>query len=513
MSALDDTWRLFHSVVWQGLRHGRQADGEADFVLMNPRYGIIVLEVKGGRVEVEGGTWYSVDRDNAKHRIKNPFTQAADSKYSLLRHLEDAVPGLGKITIGHGVVFTDVSVDGHIGLYGPRELIIDRNDLRHPLVAVERLCRHWKLDARLAQANVRAITNDLAPTVSIRTRLRDILRESEDTLLQLTSQQIAVFRQLRRMRRLEVLGGAGTGKTVLAVERAQQLASDYRTLLVCYNEPLASHISHTTRSHKNLTVATFHSLCFSAAKRLGQIPRAPDANWWEHTAANLLQEDAATGGTSFGALVVDEVQDFAESWITSLLLLLEDPDNSPCYLFGDTHQHLYRAPLGVVDGFPQFTLDINCRNTLPIAERVAAVFDDPRPTAGATGASPTFITAQTSAESIEAVQDLVANLVDAEQVVPDQMVVLSDDARIRDSLRSRLAGDTPFVSLGEHGVVVESIPRFKGLEASVIVLALSDALLTDAEKARATLYVGMSRARSALFMVASRAVRKAIMWT
>src|SRR3712207_2803593 len=77
LSALDDTWRLFHSVVWQGLRHGRQADGEADFVLMNPRYGIIVLEVKGGRVEVEGGTWYSVDRDNAKHRIKNPFTQAA----------------------------------------------------------------------------------------------------------------------------------------------------------------------------------------------------------------------------------------------------------------------------------------------------------------------------------------------------------------------------------------------------------------------------------------------------
>jgi superfamily I DNA and RNA helicase len=427
--------------------------------------------------------------------------------------LEDTVPGLAKISIGHGVVFTDVSVDDSIGLYGPRALIIDRNDLRSPVQAIERLCLHWTLNARVPPAQLRSITNDLAPTVSIRTRLRDVLRESEDTLIQLTSQQAAVFRQLRRLRRLEVLGGAGTGKTILAVERAVQLAGDYETLLVCYNEPLAGHISRTTTSQRNLTVATFHSLCFRAARRLAQLPTSPTAEWWEHTAANLLQQDAAAGNTSYGALVIDEVQDFAESWITSLLLLLDDPDNSPCYLFGDTHQHLYRAPAGAFGHFPQFTLDINCRNTLPIAERVAAIFADPRPTTGASGASPTFIRVKTPADSLEAVQDLVVNLLDAEGLAPDHVVVLSDDGRLRDALRNRLAGDTPFVGLGESGVVVESISRFKGLEAAVVVLALSDALLVDANNAKAVVYVAMSRARSALFVIGSTAVRRAILWS
>ena len=56
--------------------------------MVNPKQGIIVLEVKGGRVEIDGGIWYSVDRNDERHGIKNPFTQVADSKYSLLRHVD-----------------------------------------------------------------------------------------------------------------------------------------------------------------------------------------------------------------------------------------------------------------------------------------------------------------------------------------------------------------------------------------------------------------------------------------
>src|SRR5690349_5723701 len=84
---LSDDWRVFHSVVWQGIRWGKQADGEADFVLIHRTVGLIVLEVKGGRIEIVDGHWFSIDRDGARHGIRNPFLQASDSKHSLDRYL------------------------------------------------------------------------------------------------------------------------------------------------------------------------------------------------------------------------------------------------------------------------------------------------------------------------------------------------------------------------------------------------------------------------------------------
>ena len=47
LRALEDSWDVFQSVIWQGPRGGRPSDGEADFVLVHPRHGILVLEVKG----------------------------------------------------------------------------------------------------------------------------------------------------------------------------------------------------------------------------------------------------------------------------------------------------------------------------------------------------------------------------------------------------------------------------------------------------------------------------------
>ena len=54
---LDDDWLVFHSVAWQGRRHGRQGDGEADFVIAHPAKGITIVEVKGGAISIVDGRW------------------------------------------------------------------------------------------------------------------------------------------------------------------------------------------------------------------------------------------------------------------------------------------------------------------------------------------------------------------------------------------------------------------------------------------------------------------------
>jgi hypothetical protein len=70
------------------VRSGRPGDGEADFVAVHPSHGIIVIEVKGGGIEVDQGRWMSTDRNGVQHAIKNPFEQAAASKHDLLRFLQ-----------------------------------------------------------------------------------------------------------------------------------------------------------------------------------------------------------------------------------------------------------------------------------------------------------------------------------------------------------------------------------------------------------------------------------------
>ena len=44
--------------------------GETDFILIAPDFGLIVIEVKGGSINIVNGTWYSIDRKG--HPSFNP---------------------------------------------------------------------------------------------------------------------------------------------------------------------------------------------------------------------------------------------------------------------------------------------------------------------------------------------------------------------------------------------------------------------------------------------------------
>ena len=61
LERLPNSWRVFHSVAWQVPQAKRVFDGEADFVLIHSKHGMIVLEVKGGLLQAEDGTWSQRD--------------------------------------------------------------------------------------------------------------------------------------------------------------------------------------------------------------------------------------------------------------------------------------------------------------------------------------------------------------------------------------------------------------------------------------------------------------------
>ncbi len=138
---LPDDFVVFHSVWWQlrdrvtGIR-----DGEADFVIAHPDYGILILEVKGGRIRYDGrtGEWFS-----NQYQIKDPFKQGRAAKYSLLEKLKELPYWRNRwITMGYAVAFPDVAVKGDLRLDAPRELILDASDLADLDTWVDRALRY-----------------------------------------------------------------------------------------------------------------------------------------------------------------------------------------------------------------------------------------------------------------------------------------------------------------------------------------------------------------------------------
>lgn len=513
LDALGPDWHIFHSVAWQAPRAGRQGDGEADFVLLHPGSGLLVLEVKGGRIEVAAGEWYTVDRNGERHRIKDPFRQATDSKHALLRYLRDvrSLPGIP--AIHHAVVFPDVTLTEGIGLH-PRAIIIDGADLADPNASIARVLRHWgPPGAAMSPAAVHVVVDLLAPTVTASGVLRSGIVQAERQILNLTKRQIETLSMLRTVRRCVIRGGAGTGKTLLAVEKARRLSLEgARTLLVCFNAPLANHVASILSGVPAVTVATFHSLVVRVARSAKQeLPARPDDDWFATQSSDVLANAAAVLGEQekFDALIVDEAQDFSDDWLTALMLLLMRPDEDPLVLFLDSHQQIYRSALTLPAGWPVVELDRNCRNTLQIARAVSGCFGDPRPEDGASGPDVSFIEADDSL-ILEVVHDVVRRLLADEGLAPDQIVALTNTRHVATRLRTMLVGPAAFVELGRDGVVAETIHRYKGLEAEAVVLALSgkpESTANDVDRALA--YVGLSRARSALFVVGTR---KWIQW-
>lgn len=180
------------------------------------------------------------------------------------------------------------------------------------------------------------------------------------------------------------------------------------------------------------------------------------------------------------------------------------------YVFADRHQRLYRRYWEPSDDWTYLELSLNCRSTTPIAERVARLFEESTQTRGSAGPAPQFYVIDVQAEGTRFVQDFCARLIE-EGIQPDQICVLSNASLFVSRLRELFACNASFVKVGERGIASETIARYKGLEAEVIVIVVTDDLLKDAHSSE-LLYTGMSRAKAALFVADSEAIRRLAHW-
>ncbi|MDZ7857242.1 DEAD/DEAH box helicase [Sphaerotilus sp.] len=417
---LEDDYLVWHNVPVGN--KGRQPD----FVVLHPGRGLLVLEVKGWRA----GALHQVSRHDIELNLASgqgrvskihPGLQARGYAIELVNQMQRD-PGLcqtdgrhaGSLIVpwGCGVVFANIErqriTDPRWDEFFPPATTLTREDLAEeldPAAFQERLWGMFTTEFRLKTALTLPqrdrIRWHLFPEIRLQTQA-SLLDEddasgpgcqaapspSDALMLVMDLQQEQLARSMGEGHRV-IHGVAGSGKTMILVYRAQQLAAaarpDWPILVLCYNRPLAARIDALMRQRgldERVQVRTFHGWCYDMADtyQLG-IPKKgfrPDYD----ALADRVVEAVAHGRiprAQYAALMIDEAHDFEDAWLRLAPQLVDPATNSLLVLYDDA-QSIYRQPrrkfsfasVGIEARGRTSVLKVNYRNTAEVLKLATA---------------------------------------------------------------------------------------------------------------------------------------------
>ena len=527
---LDDGWTVLHSLGLTG--HKLKPWSEIDFVLIGPP-GVFCLEVKGGRIGREEGGWVFIDRrDNATKKNEGPFEQVGSAAAALREYLTRRLPRLRGALIRYGVVTPDVmwKFDGPDT---PQSLVCDASDMQAPFSTyVRRIVQYWRKrlsdgqgeGGELKTEDCTAIAEILRGDFQLFPYLGAQLRSVDSDLLRLTEQQYRTMTGLSLNDRTVVRGGAGTGKTMLAIHEARREAANGRhVLLTCFNRRLAGFLSKALHDVEGIVVNHLHGTMADYIRRAGLESRLTKSD--ESSLFNVHYPALATAAVRrlgetgrFDVLVVDEGQDLLQDSHLDFLsnLLKGGLEQGRWRIFLDHKQNLFGAiepnTLERIHSYTpaQFELKLNCRNTAPIAMATCLFGDIPLDDISDVEGPDVVIHWYTDPVLQADMLDAVLHQLSEEHVLLDHVAVLCRKKLANSSLPTVLPSGTYLWEAGRpipNGRYVEfsTISSFKGLEKDVVIVADIDDLRGN--DARMALYVGISRARGLLVPFVSESER------
>lgn len=552
-------------LVWHNIPIGPRAR-QPDFVVLSPRQGVLLLEVKDWKAT----TLTDANRDavtlNTSRGLiteANPLRQARDYCIELVELMQQdpvlihpAGPFAGKLVFpyGWGAVFSRIRMaevsDTEFFDVFPRERVLMADDLDDNLPASEFATRLWGMFTVSYPHTLSAEQRDrirwhLFPEVRITPRQLDlgwadsgadaaastpVMSELPDLMHVMDLQQEQLARSLGEGHRV-IHGAAGSGKTMILIFRAHQLAAaarpDQPVLVLCYNRQLAYYIGAQLRQRgcdeRHIHVCTFHAWCIEMARQhrlpvptlgLGSddYPKVVDA------VAEALRDGTIPAG-QYTAVLLDEAHDLEDDWLRMIPPIVSPSTHSLLVLYDDT-QSIYQkqrrrfnfASVGIQARGRTHTLKINYRNTAevlalsmrcaqsllpppdgearagayPTLEGSATVLhtaeDAPlsawvRPTsAGRHGPRPVLIEARTKAEEAQLVAERIVAAVAQGRNWSDILVLYRAQHMVEAVERALMARQVPFQSMSggrgvnwQHASVkIMTMHSAKGLECPMV---------------------------------------------
>ena len=419
---LDDDYLLWYDVpIGARLAH-------PDFVVMHPRRGLLVLEVKDWRLatiqRADRQTW-EITPDGVPKSVINPLEQARQYAHTVVHALERdgqlVQPGgnhHGKLAFpwSYGVVFPNITRSQFETAelqqaIEPRRVLcqdemlesVDAEDLQSRLwgmfpymmrgvMSLPQLDRvRWIMfpEVRVPTQGVLFDDSGAGAAGTASTDYPGIMR-----VMDLQQEQLA--RSLGDGHRV-IHGVAGSGKTMILGYRAEYLAraqtpASKPILILCYNEPLAVKLASVMQAKglaDKVHARNFHKWCRQQLVTYGQMLPANNLGG-EHYAAELVErviravDRKQIPAGQYQAILIDEGHDFAPEWLRLVTQMVDPATNSLLLLYDDAQSIYERArskqfsfkSVGVQAQGRTTILKINYRNTHQILQTASLIAAD-----------------------------------------------------------------------------------------------------------------------------------------
>jgi hypothetical protein len=493
----------------------RLKDYEIDFVVAIEGAGIVCVEVKGGEVTHNGQAWLQ-RLHSGQIKTIDPVRQVRQGRYALRDFIEkDPRWTQGRVRWNHVVVLPNSQFAPDFALADcPRWMVIDRDDFPNVVALIRDIAHQQEEELPLLTAKG---IDELRTALGGRgLPQRDVVAralENEDAADILTDRQAVILDAIQLLTRVEIRGGAGSGKTFMAIEQARRLANrGQRVALLCYSHGLASYLKRITstwsRRQQPGYVGEFHALgiAWGAAEGPAESERnAAAAQFFEHDLPAQMLElaNGLPDGHRFDSVVIDEAQDFADSWWEPLLAAMRDPETGGIYVFSDEGQRVFdrkgTPPIPLVP----LILEQNIRNTRQIARAFEPLVDHPMRLLGADGPDVRFVPC-TRDNAFDVGDDQIEALLN-EGWRPEDVALLTTGSRHPEQIARQTEGNAAYWDSfwDAEQVFYGHVLGFKGLERRAVVLIVNDKSVFERSPER--LYVGLSRARDQLVVCADPA--------
>ena len=509
LKRLEDDYCVWHNVPLGP--KGRQPD----FVILNPRRGVLLLEVKDWKLStLRAANPDGVELDTVRGRITeaNPLRQARDYALELATVMQrdgGLVNGHGAhkgkliFPYGWGAVFSGIKraeLEGtDFAEVFPAGKVMLQDDLAEQVATEAFQERLWQMFNAPFSCNLTLPQRDrirwhLFPEIRINQQTLPFKTPAENDMELLNLMEVMDLQQEQLARTMGdghrvIHGVAGSGKTMLLIYRAEQLAraavATKPILVLCYNKTLAGRLENILRARgvdERVVVQHFHGWCADLVKTYQlQLPDKGDAEPYQRTAVAVCRaiEAGTVPGGQYTAVSIDEGHDFDNEWLAVAAKMVDPVSDSLLVLYDDT-QAIYKtrkrrksfSSLGIKAVGRTNILKVNYRNTaevLLLAMRVAGggmiadeATEDTVPmvlpkSGGRRGALPTLIVAQSAREEADRIAQQIGETIAAGTPHNDIAVFC----------RARTQMKPIEQALKRHGISFESMPRyFKGFDWS-----------------------------------------------
>jgi len=409
---------------------------EADFIIVHPRLGYLVVEVKEGQYQYFNNRWQKqLGRDFVDVET-DPVKQAERAMYNILhKYKKETGKSYFPLKLKYAVCFPDCNrLAGNTPDNLNPESILLCDNLEKLDAAIRAI---FEREADRADEEAAAVLKKiLAPSFKLFNTLEaEMQRYYSSAEKVLTEEQQRILDETAYDKRKIFLGAAGTGKTYIAMEKVRRLVKDHkRVLLTCFNRNLGELMRKDLADEiaAGLLKATnFHDLLMNFLVERGAGKAVPEdreakSRFFQvelpelafNYIAELAEED------KYDVMVIDEGQDFREEWFMILQGLLKGGERGEFYIFADPSQTLFNADS---DAFASFEVSRHCltrnlRNTEAINSWLTELMGGAGLVATNLGGTPVgFFSWQSAGEELRLVTKELGRLV-SQRVRPERVV-------------------------------------------------------------------------------------------